>query len=76
MDKQTVAELGTSMSGFQGYDQWKTASPHDDEPDPIEEAEKFLEIHQFNRKSGTHWWFDAGEVDRACTIIEALLAEI
>jgi hypothetical protein len=22
------------------YDQWKTASPYDDEPDPAEEAEK------------------------------------
>ena len=24
------------------YDQWKTASPYDDEPDVIVEAEKFL----------------------------------
>jgi len=30
------------MTGFQGYDQWKTASPYDDEPDFIEEAEKYL----------------------------------
>jgi hypothetical protein len=25
------------------YDQWKTASPYDDEPDPIQEAEMWLE---------------------------------
>ena len=30
------------MSGFQGYDQWKTASPYDDDIDPIDEAERFL----------------------------------
>lgn len=28
------------MSGFQCYDQWKTASPHDDEPDVGAECEK------------------------------------
>ena len=25
------------------YDQWKTASPYDDEPDFIEEAEKWID---------------------------------
>ena len=30
------------MSGFQGYDQWKTASPYDDEPDFIEEAQVWM----------------------------------
>lgn len=24
------------------YDQWRTASPYDDEPDVLEEADKFL----------------------------------
>ena len=27
------------------YDQWKTASPYDDEPDPIEEAQRFIKAH-------------------------------
>ena len=29
---------------FQGYDQWKTASPYDDHPDPIYEADKWLKL--------------------------------
>lgn len=28
------------MTGFDGYDQWKTASPYDDEPDIIEECQR------------------------------------
>ena len=27
---------------MRGYDQWKTASPYDDEGDPVQEAEKYL----------------------------------
>jgi len=27
------------------YDQWKTASPYDDDPDPIDEAENWLLEH-------------------------------
>lgn len=30
------------MSGFHGYDQWKTTSPYDDEPDWVEIGEKYL----------------------------------
>ena len=33
---------GETMSGLNGYDQWKTASPYDDEPDVIDEAERLL----------------------------------
>jgi hypothetical protein len=28
------------MSGLKGYDQWKTASPYDDEPDCVEVSEE------------------------------------
>lgn len=28
---------------FAGYDQWKTASPYDDEVDPFEDADRFIE---------------------------------
>ena len=51
------------------YDQWKTASPYDDEPDPIEEGERFIEDNQERRKTDP-------EIDRACLCIEALLNEI
>jgi len=36
------------MTGFQGYDQWKTASPYDDEPDFIEEAELWMKHNKPN----------------------------
>ncbi len=55
------------MSGFSGYDQWKTASPYDDEPDFIEEAERFLKRNKNNKD---------GEIECACWIIELLLGEI
>lgn len=55
------------MSGFQCYDQWKTASPYDDEPDPIEEGERFLEETKDTKDSTLLW---------ARTIIEFLLGEI
>jgi len=29
-----------------GYDQWKTASPYDDEPDIFEEAERWLKVSE------------------------------
>ena len=29
-------------TGFEGYDQWKTASPYDDEISEIDEANRFL----------------------------------
>ena len=40
--KPIIAHKGETMSGLDGYDQWKTASPYDDEPDIIEELEKTL----------------------------------
>lgn len=30
------------MSGFDSYDQWKTASPPEFDEDPIEEAQRFI----------------------------------
>lgn len=30
------------MSGFDNYDAWKTASPHDDEIDVEEEIDKYI----------------------------------
>jgi len=50
------------------YDQWKTASPYDDEPDPIEEAENWLERHPDDTV--------ACSVQHARTVIEMLLALI
>ena len=55
------------MSQFQGYDQWKTASPYDDEPDVVEEAQRFLDDHKESSDS---------EIKRACTIIFSLLGEL
>jgi len=51
---------------IQGYDQWKTASPYDDEPDPIEEAQRFLEENKDRRQKEQN-------LDYVCTIIEELL---
>jgi hypothetical protein len=55
------------------YDQWKTASPYDDDPDPIEEAEEFLKDHETINPQNMVW---PGELERAKWIIEMLLAEI
>ena len=43
------------------YDQWKTASPYDDEPDCIEEAEKWLKKFKLSADSNDpgvrhHYW--------------------
>ena len=65
------------------YDQWKTASPYDDEPDVVEEAERFLketqgipdlcvELERENDPDLQH----AQRLLFARTIIEALLQEI
>jgi len=51
------------------YDQWKTASPYDDEPDPIEEGERFVKDNEVRRKTDV-------EIDRACLVIEELLQTI
>ena len=32
----------TGKDNPMSYDQWKTASPYDDDPDPIDEAQKWL----------------------------------
>ena len=37
---------------IQGYDAWKTASPHDDEFDPAEAADKILKAY---RKAKLNW---------------------
>lgn len=57
------------MSEFRGYDQWKTASPYDDEPDFIEEAERWLKENAEKRKTDP-------EIERVSWIIELLLGEI
>lgn len=36
------------MTGFQSYDQWKTASPHDDEIDVEEEINKYIKRIEAN----------------------------
>ena len=51
------------------YDQWKTASPYDDEPDPVEEGQRFLAENVERRTRDP-------EIDRACMCIEELLEEI
>jgi len=60
-----------------GYDQWKTASPYDDEPDLIEEAERFLKDMDKVQLGFTHSQraYDP-DIDRACTIIELLKDEV
>jgi len=54
------------MMGISNYDQWKTASPYDDDPDPIEEGERFLKDNAELRTANA-------EIDRACMVIEELL---
>jgi hypothetical protein len=53
------------------YDQWKTASPYDDEPDPIEEGERWLASHPEDPSGQL-----TGDVNYARTVIEMLLAFI
>jgi hypothetical protein len=57
-----------------GYDQWKTASPHDDEPDPVEEAEMWLKRNP--EKRDAELYPAVSEVSDARTVIEMLLAHI
>lgn len=64
-----MSEMVVVMSGFRGYDQWKTASPYDDEPDFIEEAERWLKENAEKRKTDP-------EIERVSWIIELLLGEI
>ena len=51
------------------YDQWKTASPYDDEPDPTEEAERFLKDNEERRVLQI-------EIERACLVVECLMLYI
>ena len=51
------------------YDQWKTASPYDDDPDPIEEAERFLKDNEKRRELQI-------EIERACLVVECLMLYI
>ena len=51
-----------------GYDQWKTASPFDDEPDFVEIAEKWLLTNNEASMSpdpdvSDHYWMIQGLVD-------------
>jgi hypothetical protein len=53
------------------YDQWKTASPFDDEPDFVEEAEKWMKRnsdfeHSPDEEKRDLWWMIKG----LCHIIE------
>ena len=50
------------------YDQWKTASPYDDEPDFVEEAEKWMKRHADfemspNEDERDLWWMIKGLCD-------------
>ena len=54
------------------YDQWKTASPYDDEPDPIEEGRRFLKRHKDDVELGTSE-MTFGDLVCAYYIIEGLL---
>jgi len=51
------------------YDQWKTASPYDDDIDPIEEGQRFLKDNKERRELQV-------EIDRACLTIECLMEYI
>jgi len=51
------------------YDQWKTASPYDDDPDYIQEAERFLKRNQEKADKGEL----RGDEEAAFWIIEGLL---
>lgn len=60
------------MSGFDGYDQWKTASPYDDDLDPIEEGERFLEQHKdYTEGKARH-----ASIEQACDVVRLLLEYI
>ena len=54
------------------YDQWKTASPYDDEPDPIEEAESWLSQNDDDPTKSP----EDCEIQWARTVIEMLLGYI
>jgi len=54
-----------------GYDQWKTASPYDDDIDPIEEAERFIKDNEPAAITG-----EPVEVNRAYHVVEGLLEYI
>lgn len=60
------------------YDQWKTASPYDDEPDPISEAERLMKDNEkvFEGKASIHLDDLPGEFERALTVVDALLQVI
>jgi len=67
------------MNGFGGYDQWKTASPHDGEPDVTEEGEKMVKFlekladkspEQLARMNPLEWRED---MDRAVAVIRLLM---
>lgn len=52
---------------FQGYDQWKTASPFDDEPDILEELANAIEIVERSQKEPIH----NSDRDRVLAILRA-----
>jgi len=55
---------------IRGYDQWKTASPYEDEPNPFKEAERWLREVDNNTLS------DHEKIEWAKAIIDAILAEV
>lgn len=45
--------------GIPGYDNWKTASPYDNDPDWVDEADKYLDMvkdRQPESESEAHLW--------------------
>lgn len=60
------------------YDQWKTASPFDDDPDPIDDGEGFLKRHKeyLEGRQSIHLDVMPQEFDQACELIKELLQYI
>lgn len=54
--------------GIRGYDQWKTASPYDNQPDYVEMARKYIKQHPGGDS------VQGPEIEEAITIIEGLLS--
>ena len=50
---------------MRGYDQWKTASPYDDEPDVFDEAHRFLKTDLATTGDVGEWalWIIEGLLD-------------
>ena len=59
------------MDPFRNYDAWKTASPYDDDPDLIADAEAWLKRNEAESSEDTN-----DPVQQAYWIIKSLLDEL